>query len=204
MNHPGEPALRDARDLLACTLNATDGVVGRIADFYLDDELWVIRYLIIDTDAALTRRRVLILPAVLGHPDWLSGTIPVTITRERILAGPDIDAARPIDAHLLSGNVLMRYYIHATDGDAGHLEGYILDDRSWAIRYLIVQTSNWWPGNQVLVEPGSIERVSWSECMISLDIDRRSVREAPPYTGAVIIGSIPVPFPPSSKDQHAV
>jgi hypothetical protein len=55
------------------------------------------------------------------------------------------------DPHLRSSNAVMRYYAQASDGDLGHVQGFLVDERSWAIRYLIVNTSNWWPGHKVLI-----------------------------------------------------
>jgi hypothetical protein len=55
----------------------------------------------------------------------------------------------------------MKYHVHASDGDIGHVGGLLVDDETWAIRYLIVNTSTWWLGHQVLVAPQWIQNVSW-------------------------------------------
>ena len=47
----------------------------------------------------------------------------------------------------------MKYRIEASDGGIGHVQGLLLDEDTWAIRYLIVDTSNWWLGHQVLIAP---------------------------------------------------
>ena len=39
------------------------------------------------------------------------------------------------------------------DGEIGHVEDFIIDDETWAIRYLIIDTRNWWPGKKVLISP---------------------------------------------------
>jgi hypothetical protein len=54
--------LRSMKDLEGYTIGATDGVIGRVKDFYFDDEAWVIRYLVVETGAWLSSRRVLISP----------------------------------------------------------------------------------------------------------------------------------------------
>ena len=64
--------------------------------------------------------------------------------------------------HLRSCNEVMKYHIHATDGYIGHVQGLIIDDESWAIRYLVVQTSNWWLGHQVVIEPQHIDNAPGS------------------------------------------
>jgi hypothetical protein len=57
------------------------------------------------------------------------------------------------DTHLRSTEAVTGYGIEAADGEIGHVEGFVLDDESWAIRYMEVATRNWWPGKKVLVSP---------------------------------------------------
>jgi sporulation protein YlmC with PRC-barrel domain len=85
------------------------------------------------------------------------------------------------NAHLRSGKAVMKYHIEASDGGIGHVQGLLLDDETWAIRYLIVDTSNWWLGHQVLIAPKWIQHVSWSEHTVSVNLNRESVKDAPPY-----------------------
>jgi uncharacterized protein YrrD len=96
---------------------------------------------------------------------------------------PDPDA----DAHLRSCRELDGYHIHAVDGDIGHFEDVLVDDRSWEIRYLIVDTSNWWGGHVVLISPQWVTDVSWADSKISVGVTRQAVQDAPPYEkGAVL------------------
>ncbi len=85
------------------------------------------------------------------------------------------------DLHLRSGNAVMRYYVHASDGDIGHVQGLLVDEDSWAIRYLIVDTSNWWLGHQVLIAPQWIDQVSWAESTVSVGMARQSIKDSPAY-----------------------
>jgi hypothetical protein len=71
--------------------------------------------------------------------------------------------------------------IAATDGEIGHVEGMLVDEKSWAIRYLIVNTSNWWLGHQVLVAPEWITDVSWPDRKVTIDLTRQAIQDAPPY-----------------------
>jgi uncharacterized protein YrrD len=88
------------------------------------------------------------------------------------------------DAHLRSSKVVIGNHVQATDGDIGHVEDLLVDDRTWAIRYMIVDTSNWWGGHRVLVAPQWIEAVSWSDAKVSVDLTRQNVKDAPPYDAA--------------------
>jgi hypothetical protein len=85
------------------------------------------------------------------------------------------------DCHLRSCRAVTGYHVHATDGDIGHVEDLLADDYTWAIRYLIVATSNWGGGHRVLVAPQWIEAVSWADAKVSVDLTREAIRGAPPY-----------------------
>ena len=78
----------------------------------------------------------------------------------------------------------MTYHIDATDGDIGHVQGLLVDEETWAIRYIIVNTSNWWMGHQVLIAPQWIENVSWHDATVSVNLTRQAVKDAPPYDSA--------------------
>ena len=86
------------------------------------------------------------------------------------------------DPHLRSTQEVSNYNIQATDGEIGHVEDFVIDDESWAIRYLIIDTQNWWPGKKVLVSPQWIERVSWSESKIFINHARETIKQSPEYT----------------------
>jgi len=85
------------------------------------------------------------------------------------------------DQHLRSCKATMGYHIHATDGDIGHVRGVLVDEETWAVRYMIVDTSNWWLGHHVLIAPQWIQAVSWSEEAVSVLLTRQAIKEAPPY-----------------------
>jgi len=88
------------------------------------------------------------------------------------------------DPHLRSCKAVTGYHIHATDGDIGHVSGFLVDDTTWAIRYLVIDTSNWWVGHKVLVAPAWIQGVHWSDQTVSVDLSRASIQAAPPYDAA--------------------
>ncbi len=91
---------------------------------------------------------------------------------------------RDDDSHLRSSKAVTGYHIHASDGDIGHLQGFLVDEETWAIRYIIVDTSNWWFGHQVLIAPQWIQDVSWADEKVSVNLTRQAVKDAPPYDAA--------------------
>jgi len=85
------------------------------------------------------------------------------------------------DPYLRSTHDVSGYDIQATDGEIGHVEDFFVDDDTWAIRYLIVATRNWWPGKKVLISPKWIERVSWNESKVFINLTRTAIQQSPEY-----------------------
>jgi uncharacterized protein YrrD len=88
---------------------------------------------------------------------------------------------RDDDPHLRSCKAIIDYHIHATDGEVGHVEDVLVDEQTWAIRYFVVNTSNWWVGHKVLIAPQWISGIDWSDRSVVVDLSRESVKAAPPY-----------------------
>jgi hypothetical protein len=229
--------LRSAKTLEGFAIGATDGKIGKVKDFYFDDQAWAIRYVVADTGSWLGRE-VLISPYSIGEPDWATRLLPVKVTKEQIRNCPGIDSDMPIsrqhersylgyygypfywggaglwgedsypgtmlaemgesayrgylkspsdeegDPHLRSCEAVKGYHIHASDGDIGHIQGFVVDDYTWSIRYLIVNTSNWWVGHQVLVSPEWIQEISWPQSKVTTNLDREAIKTSPPYDGS--------------------
>jgi hypothetical protein len=89
------------------------------------------------------------------------------------------------DPHLRDCKAVMGYHVQATDGDIGHVDGLIFDEETWAIRYVVVNTSNWWLGHQVLIAPQWISAISWHDATVSVNLTQQAVKDAPPYDPAV-------------------
>jgi hypothetical protein len=85
------------------------------------------------------------------------------------------------DLHLRSTAKVTGYHIEATDGDIGHVEDFIIDDETWEIRYMVVDTRNWWPGKKMLVAPRWIDRVSWDDSKVYVNLSRGAIKNAPEY-----------------------
>jgi uncharacterized protein YrrD len=86
------------------------------------------------------------------------------------------------DPNLRSTHDVSGHDIQATDGQIGHVEDFIIDDETWAIRYLIIDTRNWWPGKKILLSKQWIERVSWSESKVFINLSREIIKRSPEYT----------------------
>ena len=96
-------------------------------------------------------------------------------------------ARESTDSHLRSTEAVTGYHIEAADGEIGHVDGFVVDDEAWAIRYIEVATRNWWPGKKVLVSPAWIERVSWADSRVYVGLSQDAIRNAPEYVESMPI-----------------
>jgi hypothetical protein len=85
------------------------------------------------------------------------------------------------DPNLRSVAEITGYHMHATDGEIGHLADVLIDDTDWSLRYMVVNTSNWWQGKEVLISPRSTQDIRWTEHLIYLGVDRDRIRQSPDY-----------------------
>lgn len=130
-------------------------------------------------------------PYYWGHAGlWGAQAIPMMPTAAELAARKaQADDAERIaadrgDTHLRSVSEVTGYVIRASDGDLGHVEDVLFDDLSWAVRYLVIDTSNWWLGKHVLVAPGWISEIMWPERSVSVNVTRQALKSAPSYDRA--------------------
>ena len=89
------------------------------------------------------------------------------------------------DIHLRDSTRVTGYRIRATDEGIGHVDDFLFDDRTWTIRYLVVDTRNWWPGGRrVLVATRWIERIEWATQAVHVGLTRARIRNSPEYVAA--------------------
>jgi hypothetical protein len=96
-------------------------------------------------------------------------------------AGAKPSPATAGDPALRSTGDVTGYAVHARDGALGHVQDFVLDDESWAIRYLVVDTRNWWPGKKVLVSPHWVTDIAWSERTVRFDATRERIKASPEF-----------------------
>ncbi|MCG5078878.1 PRC-barrel domain-containing protein [Paraburkholderia tagetis] len=95
---------------------------------------------------------------------------------------PHVDP--PADLHLRSTDEVKGYHIETVDGNVGHVCDFIYADEAWVIRYLCVDTHNWWPGGkEVLVATQWIALVDWFASTVSTTLTREAIRHSPAYNG---------------------
>jgi hypothetical protein len=112
-------------------------------------------------------------PAV--HADGRRDGVPA------VLAG--VDGGRGGDRHLRSASEARGYHVEGLDESIGRIADFIVDDATWEVRYLVVDTGSWSFGRKVLVEPRWALRVSWAEGRIYFGLSRQAIRNSPTWDG---------------------
>lgn len=87
--------------------------------------------------------------------------------------------AQAAASHLRSGAEVLGYRIEARDGKIGHLEDLMVDDRTWGVDAMVVDTTDWLPGGEVRVPPQAVERIDWQTKTVHLGMTREQVKQAP-------------------------
>ena len=83
--------------------------------------------------------------------------------------------------HLRSSREVRGYHIEAIDGPIGHLHHYLIDDDTWRVRFLVVDTSTWWFGKDVVISPDWVSRVSWGGRCLNVDQAREAIKSSPAF-----------------------
>lgn len=146
----------------------------------------------IDTDMPVSRQHEMAYADYYSYPYywgsdafWGDGlyypTAPLRTDEAEVYARAERARRQNDDPHLRSCKSVSGYHIHASDGDIGHIQSMLVDEKTWAIRYLVVDTSNWWMGHKVLIPPDWISNVNWADSSVSLNLSRETVKNSPRY-----------------------
>jgi len=94
---PAEDAhLRGTRAVTGYRLHATDGPIGHVEDYIVDDRKWCIRYLVADAGLWLPGRKVLISPHWIKSVAWETSEVFVDLTQAAVRNSPEFDPSRPV------------------------------------------------------------------------------------------------------------
>lgn len=92
-----DPHLRSVKEVTGYHIRATDGEMGHVEDFVLEDDDWVIRYMVVDTRNWLPGKKVLVAPGWIESIDWAESKVAVDLSRDQIKDGPEYDPFAPVN-----------------------------------------------------------------------------------------------------------
>jgi len=126
----------------------------------------------VNTKRPVSRQQELAMRDYFG---WLAYWLDKEMGAASMATGVEYPLHSEEDPHLRSVWDLTGYEVWATDGEMGHLEGFIVDEESWHIGYLDVRGGDWLKSRSVLVPTLWVESVSWANRRIDLPHTREEV-----------------------------
>jgi uncharacterized protein YrrD len=88
--------LLSIKDSRGFSIHATDGDIGKVIDFYFDDQHWTIRYLVVDVGTWLKGPKVLVSPISIKMIATDLGRFMASITKQQVKDSPDWDTEKPV------------------------------------------------------------------------------------------------------------
>jgi hypothetical protein len=145
----------------------------------------------IEEDQPVSRQHEVMVLRHYGYPYYWVGeglwgleSTPLAlreVSAERVTIPPEPKG----DPHLRSVDEVVSYHIDASDGEIGHVEDFVLDEDTWALRYMVVDTRNWLPGRKVLVSPAWVLGFDWRAGKANVDLARDQIKESPEFDPSV-------------------
>ena len=69
------------------------------------------------------------------------------------------------------------YHIHATDGEIGSISGFMIDDQTWSIGEIAVESGHWYAGKQIYLLAENIIRISYADSSVFVNLTMENIRD---------------------------
>jgi hypothetical protein len=89
--------LRSAQEVAGYHFQATDGEIAQVEDFYIDDQVWTLNYIVVDTRNWLPGRKVIVSPQWTSVVSWSERKVFFDLSREKKENSPEYNPAEPPD-----------------------------------------------------------------------------------------------------------
>ena len=123
-----------------------------------------------------------------GGQLWGMSAFPVVPPPPRRLPGEQSTTKggkqEPGDPHLRSVRAIIGYHIQAADEMVGHVTDFVMDDKNWVIQHVVVDTRHLLSGKRVMISPNQINRISWDESKVHLDLTKEAILGSPIFDPA--------------------
>jgi sporulation protein YlmC with PRC-barrel domain len=115
-----------------------------------------------------------------GHSGFpmVSPPSPKPMSEQAVATGTQSDIAA---AHLRSTQAVNGYHVKANDGLTGHVSDFMMEDKNWAIRHLVVKTGHRLSGKEVEIPTDKIIRISYEESTVFVDLTMAGIEQSPAH-----------------------
>ena len=111
-----------------------------------------------------------------GGAMWGLGGYPVLLPPSKDELAATAQHQHRADKHLQSMQAVIGYQIQATDGVIGQVSDFLVDDKSWSIRELAVETGHWYAGKEILIPTGKVERISYEDSTVFVNLSKADIQ----------------------------
>jgi hypothetical protein len=119
-----------------------------------------------------------------GDAMWGMGSYPVIVPP----AEGEVEERRSYyhrdDKHLQSARDITGYPIQTTDGELGHVKGFLVDERSWAIRELIIETGHWYSGKEIRISTDKVSWISYKQSKVHVLLTKADIQKTAEHSKA--------------------
>jgi sporulation protein YlmC with PRC-barrel domain len=84
-----DPGLRSTRAVSGYHIQTSEGEIGHVVDFIINDENWEICHLLVETGHWFSGKEIAISPKSVGRISYEDSNISVNMTKEAIMEAPD-------------------------------------------------------------------------------------------------------------------
>jgi len=116
---------------------------------------------------------------------WGVSGLPVTpwpyLMPDQQTTAPGAPLSNGDDPHLQSTKAMNGYHIQTGEGPIGHLTDFVIDDESWAIRQLVIQTGHWLSAKEIVLSTEDVDRISYEQSTVYVSKTKETILAAPEY-----------------------
>lgn len=85
------------------------------------------------------------------------------------------------NSHLRSSKKVTGYHIHATDGELGHIEDFIINVDNWTIEFMIIEAGTWLAKRKLMLSPDWIVDINWATSRAIVNVSVDTVKNSPEF-----------------------
>jgi len=63
----------------------------------------------------------------------------------------------------------------------GHVTDFMMDDKSWAICHLVVETGTWFSGKEIVISPSHADRINYEDSKVFVNLTKEAILQAPEF-----------------------
>jgi sporulation protein YlmC with PRC-barrel domain len=118
-----------------------------------------------------------------GWPEYWSGGamaglggLPMVLPHSEDELKAQVQHNRRDDKDLQAMRAVTGFHIQTVDGVVGHVSGFLIDDKNWTIRDLVVEAGHWYAGREIRISPDWVERVSYEESTVFVSLTKADIQ----------------------------